>query len=319
MRKLIVAATSLALCGNMLAADKPTVEEEAALRVVAYSATLARFVSTNSQAFVVALAPSIRGRWLKDEEIKLRVDGVQLFLPDFFKVAYVYNGGVVRDAFCFGLYNPFYDHMLLCKAKGVRQSEIVDYKWVSGSTLRGDATTPKYPPSTGVNPPDQYFPVMLKMMGDVFKSFNSKFVGPSPDDAFSALRGLDETGFARLIDIAASRTAQAVKMTGDKSSYGLATLATLVLRDDKFSNQPFVGQDETSLAVVKTVGDLPTNVRNAFRPVCYFEAGDERCVVFYNSSMPTFLVLAHSKDGRMVQLGMFDVNIANDWEKKISL
>ena len=127
-KRMIVAATSLALCGNMLAADKPTVEEEAALRVVAYSATLARFVSTNSQAFVVALAPSIRGRWLKDEEIKLRVDGVQLFLPDFFKVAYVYNGGVVRDAFCFGLYNPFYDHMLLCKAKGVRQSEIVDYK-----------------------------------------------------------------------------------------------------------------------------------------------------------------------------------------------
>ena len=319
MRKLIVAATSLALCGNMLAADKPTVEEEAALRVVAYTATLAKFVSTNSQAFVVALAPSIRGKWQTEGEKYLRVEGVQLFLPDFFKVAYVYNGGVVGDVFCFGLYNPFYDHMLLCKAKNVKRSEIVDYKWVSGSTLRGDATTPKYPPSTGVNPPDQYFPIMLKTMGDVVKSFNSKFVGPLPDDAFSALRGLDEAGFARLVDIAAFRTAQAVKMTGDKSAYGLATLAALVLREDKFSNQPFVGQNEMSLAVVRTVGKLPTDVRNAFRPIGYFEVEGEKCVVFYNSSMPTFLVLAHSKDGRVIQLGMFDANIANDWDKKINL
>ena len=319
MRKLVMAAASLALCGNMLAADKPTAEEEAALRVVAYSATLAKFVSTNCQAFVVALAPSIRGKWQTEEEKYLRVEGVQLFLPDFFKVAYVYNGGVVGDVFCFGLYNPFYDHMLLCKAKNVKRSEIVDYKWVSGSTLRGDATTPKYPPSVGVNPPEQYFPIMLKTMGDVVKSFNSKFVGPSPDDAFAALQALDEAGFARLIDLAAFRTAQAVKMTGDKSAYGLATLATLVLRDDKYLNQPFVGQDETSRAVVTTVEKLPADVRTAFRPVAYFEAGGERCVVFYNSSMPTFLVLAHSKDGRVVQLGMFDVNIANDWEKKINL
>lgn len=292
-------------------------EQEPVLREIAYTATLAKFVSTNCQAFAAALAPSARKRWL-DEEPTLRVKNAQFFLPDFFKVTYVYNGSVSGDTFCFGLYNPFYDHMLLCKAKDLKQTEVVDYKWVSGSALRGDESTQKYPAATGVNPPDDYFPTMLKTLGDVLATFNRKCVSSSPDAAFSALPALDADGIAQMLDIAVFRTAQAVKMTGDKSSYGLATLGSLILRDEKFSSQPFVGTDETTRAVVKAISKTPADFRAAFRPVGYFEADDEKCVVFFNSGLPRFLALVRSKDGKNVKLGMFDANSADGWEKKIT-
>ena len=313
----VLLAMTVALgAAQNVAADAVGKEQELALREIAYTATLAKFVSTNSQAFVAALAPSVRGRWLKDEP-KLRVRDVQILLPDFFKVAYVYNGGIVDDAFCFGLYNPFYDHMLLCKAKGVKRSEIVDYKWVSGSVLRGDAETPKYPLASGVNPPDQYFPTMLRTMGNVIKSFNSKFVGPSPDASFAALQGLDEAGFARFIDIAVFRSSQAVKMAGDKSAFGLATLANLIFSDERFVNQPFLGGDVMTKAVVETISKMPGDFRKAFRPIGFFEVKGEKCILFYNATLPSFLALARSADGKVIRLGMFDVHIADGWEKRV--
>ena len=293
-------------------------EQEAALREIAYTATLAKFVSTNCQAFAAALAPAARGRWLKDEPT-LRVKGVQLFLPDFFKVTYVYNGSMRDDAFCFGLYNPFYDHMLLCKAKNLLKTEIVDYKWVSGTALRGETSMPKYPSATGVNPPDDYFPTVLNVLGDVLSSFNGKCVGTTPDAAFDALPSLDTAGVARMLDIAVFRTAQAVKMTGDKSAYGLATLASLILRDQRFASQPFLGKDEMTQAMVKALSQVPADIRGAFRPVGYFEADDERCVVFYNVKLPRFLALAGSQGGKDVRLWMCDANGAAAFKQKIGM
>lgn len=316
----VLLAMTIALCGakSVMAdvANSGTVskEQEAALREIAYTATLARFVSTNCPAFAAALAPDVRERWQRDEQA-FRVKGVQLFLPDFFRVAYVYNGSVKDDVFCFGLFNPFYDHMLLCKARNLKQTEITDYKWVSGAVLRGDTSTPKYPLALGVNPADQYFLVMLKTLDAVLSSFNRTCVGTSPDDAFSAWRALDEGGIERLRDIAVARSAQAIKMTGDKSAYGLATLGTLILRDEKFSSQPFLDRDEMTRAMVKLLSTAPADIRKAFRPVGYFEADGERCVLFYNFKTPRLLALVRSTDGKSIHLGMFDANGTDAWKK----
>lgn len=319
MKKLLAIAAGLAMSTTAMAAGDGSVppEREARLRVIAYSATLAKFVSTNNAAFAAALSPSARRRWQK-EEPTLRVKDVQLLLPDFFRVVYAYNGGVAGDAFCFGLYNPFYDHMLLCKAKGLAKTEVVDFKWVSGAALRNDAAVPEHPPATGVDPADEYFHVLLGTMGGVLSAFNRAFVGPDPAAAFSAAPALDDAGTRRLLGIAALRTAQAVKMTGDKSAFGLATLAAMVFGDAGLPDRSFLGKDAATQATLKTLSDLPKDVRKAFRAVGYFEASGEKCVLFYNKSMPTFLALARTRDGNTISLGMFDVRIADGWEKKVN-
>jgi len=320
MKKLLAIAVGLAMSSTAMAAGDGSVppEREARLRVIAYSATLAKFVSTNDAAFAAALSPSARRRWQK-EEPTLRVKDVQLLLPDFFRVVYAYNGGVAGDAFCFGLYNPFYDHMLLCKAKGLAKTEIVDFKWVSGAALRNDAAVPEHPSATGVDPADEYFHVLLGTMRGILSAFNRAFVGPDPDVAFSSVPALDAAGIRRLLGIATFRTAQAVKMTGDKSAFGLATLATMVFSDVSFPNRSFLGKDETTQVTLNTLSNLSKDERKAFRAVGYFEAGGEKCVLFYNSFMPTLLALARTMDGNTVCLGMFDARIADGWEKKVDL
>lgn len=292
--------------------------QEAQLRAVAYSATLAKFVSTNSMAFASALTPSARERWQR-EELTLRIKDVQLFLPDFFRVAYAYNSSVSGDAFSFALYNPFYDHALLCSAKGLEKTEIVDFKWVDGAALRKDSNVYEYPPSLGVDPVDEYFPNLLRTMGGFLDAFNRKFVGTSPEVAFTSAPALDETGVKRLLGIASLRTAQAVKMAGDDGAYGLATLAAMVFEGGAYGEMPFLGADDTTQATVKTLSGLPQDVRKAFRAVGYFEASGEKCVLFYNKTMPTFLTLARTKDGNTIQLGMFDARITGGWKKNINL
>lgn len=299
-------------------ADSVSKGQEAQLQAIAYSATLAKFVSTNSQAFAAALAPASRARWQK-EEPSLRVKGVQLFLPDFFKVAYVYNGSVEGDRFCFGLYNPFYDHMLLCKASNLKKTEIVDYKWVSGAALRGNVSPLKRPLALGVDPADEYFPALLKVLADVLAAFNGKCLGTAPDLAFAGLPSLDATGIENMLDIAVFRTAQAVKMTGDKSSYGLSVLATLVLHDEKIASQPFLSSDDMTKAMVKALSSMSADMRKAFKVIGYFEADGERCVLFYNSMLPRFLALVGSRGGRNVRLWMCDANGASDFVKRVSV
>ena len=319
MKKLAVVAASLALCmaSQTYGSEDVSTEQKANLKAIAYSATLAKFVSTNSQAFVSALSPSVRERW-QTEERKLRVENVQFFLPDFFKVAYAYNGSVSGDAFCFGLYNPFYDHALICKAKGLDNPDIVDFKWVSGATFRGDASVPKYPPATGVDPADEYFPVLMNTAGKFLAAFNRAFVGSSPDAAFASVPTLDDQGIKSLLDIAAFRTAQAVKMAGDESACGLATLATMAFRDERLQDQPFLASDDATRATAKTISGLSQDLQRAFRTIGYFEADAEKCVVFYNKEMPTFLTMARTRDGNTIRLGMFDFRIADGWEKKIN-
>ena len=319
MRSAVAAAMATLMSSGQLSAvaGSLTKEQESQLQAIAYSATLAKFVSTNSQAFVSALAPAMRERWQKDE-LSLRVEGVQFFLPDFFRVAYTYNGSVVGDAFCFGLYNPFYDYMLLCKAENLEYTVIVDYKWVAGSALRRGVAASKYPSAVGVNPADDYFPVLLKTAGEVITEFNKIFVGTPPDKSFAVLPAIDKAGVERLLDIAKLRTAQAVKMTGDASAYGVATLSAAVLADEKLASQPFVAKDKGTQATINTLSGMPTEMRKSFRAVGYFESDGEKCIVFYNTSMPTFLVLARSRDGNTIQFGMFDMRIADGWEKNIN-
>jgi len=313
----VIASTALMGHGQPSGDETMSKERESQLQVIAYSATLAKFVSTNSLAFTAALAPDARERWLK-EEVSLRVEGVQLLLPDFFKVAYTYNGSVAADTFCFGLYNPFYDHMLVCKAKNLQDTTVVDYKWVAGSGLRQDSTVPKYPLAIGTSSAETYFPSLLKTAGDTLAAFNRAFVGVDPDKAFSSLATLDKEGRARLLDIAKLRAAQAVMMTGDKSAYGLATLSASVLADGNIAKESFVGTDKVTQATVKMLDGMPSDVRRKFRAIGYFEAQGEKCVLFYNMAMPTFLVLTHTADGNTVRLGMFDMRIADGWEKQVN-
>ena len=312
----IVLGSAQVTTAHAVNTDTLNKEEENAVREIAYTATLAKFVSTNCQAFVAALAPSVRERW-QNEELSLRVRGVQLFLPDFFKVAYVYNGSINNDVFCFGLYNPFYDHMLLCKAKGLTKTEVVDYKWVSGSVLRGDKSVPAKPLSMGVNPPEEYFPSMLRVLGNVIKKFNQKLVKVQPDKAFASIPALDTVGVKRLVDMAVLRAAQGVKMSGDKQAFGLATLLDLIVRDERFANSPFVGDDHTTKAVLKALKSTSAEFRNAFRTIGYFEANGEKCVLSYNTVLPTFLLMARTVDGSVIKLGMFDAHIADGWEQRV--
>lgn len=319
MKPWILAATGLALCGKAMAAggEKITPAEDANIRAVAYAATVANFTATNGAAFVRALSPQARVKWEADEKA-LRIRGVQCFIPDFFKVLYSYSGAVSGDAFCFGLYNPFYDQMLLCKAENVKRPVVTDYKWLSGVDLRGDSVVQRYPCGTGVTAADDYFPTMLQVLGDTLKAFNAKFLKNEAGEAFLSAPALDEKGRTRLLDTASLRMAQVQKVTTDKKALAVAFLARHVLADAVCDDKPFVGKDSTTLAVQKTLKDIGDSYRKSFKMIGYFEAGKTRCVLHYNVKLPTFLVLAMCDDENTIRLGMFDAHIADGWKNKLA-
>ena len=158
----------------------------------------------------------------------------------------------------------------------------------------------------------------MNTAGKFLAAFNRAFVGSSPDAAFASVPTLDDQGIKSLLDIAAFRTAQAVKMAGDESACGLATLATMAFRDERLQDQPFLASDDATRATAKTISGLSQDLQRAFRTIGYFEADAEKCVVFYNKEMPTFLTMARTRDGNTIRLGMFDFRIADGWEKKIN-
>ena len=67
--------------------------------------------------------------------------------------------------------------------------------------------------------------------------------------------------------------------------------------------------------MVKLLSTAPADIRKAFRPVGYFEADGERCVLFYNFKTPRLLALVRSTDGKSIHLGMFDANGTDAWKK----
>lgn len=319
MGKLTLVAAGLVLCGTAMA-SKPTgltAEEEMGVRAVAYSTAVAQTASTNCLAFAAALEPKARARW-SEEEPALRIRGVQCFLPDFFKVVYVYTGGVSGDSFCFGLYNPFYDHMLLSRVQIGNRTHILDYKWIAGEALRDEKDTPAYPLATSVTSFEGYFPSLLKVSGGVVSSFRMKFDGTNAMQNFKAMPTLDQAGKKRMLDIAQFRVAQVSRMVGGKSSFGLMALANAVLTDAKRAGLSCVGDDATTAAVMKMLSGLPEGLRGCFKPIGYSEPSDGKCITFYNTSMPTLLVTAYSANGNVIRFSMFDARIADGWENKVS-
>lgn len=318
MKPWILAATGLALCGKAMAAggEKITPAEDANIRAVAYAATVANFTATNGMAFTAALAAEERKRWVREEKT-LRTHGAQCLLPDFFKVAYAHVGKVGGSGYCFGLYNPLYDHLLACRVADVKKPQVVEYKWVSGEALRGEKVVSRYPQSFAARTPEDYFPNLLRVTGDVLDAFRGKFDNADVVQAFSALPALDDAGKKRLLDIAELRVAEVAKLTGDQTAVALMMSANRVLADAALAQSPNVSKDKTTQGVMSVLAKMTKELRSGFRPIGYYETDAQKCVLFHCRGLKTLLVQATYKESEGLMFSIFDANAADGWKQKL--
>ncbi len=205
-------------------------KQEKTQQAVAYAAVIAQTSSTNCMAISAALSPAAARKWQAQQDLLL-LEGKQYFLPDFFKAATVFSGGVSGDAFCFGLYNPFHDRMWLASVKGFDKPQIVDFRWVSGASLRSEQKPLALPTANGVNPPSDYFIVMLKSVGDAMKGFVKRFGGASFAAELAALPELTAAEAAGMVDVMKLRLAQIVQMQRNKRGTGTLLLGAQVLKN----------------------------------------------------------------------------------------
>lgn len=321
MKLLTMAILASAVCGSAWADEgKGPMNEsqEKTQQAVAYAAVIAQTSATNCMAISAALSPAAARKWQAQQDMLL-LEGKQYFLPDFFKAATVFSGGVSGDAFCFGLYNPFHDRMWLASVKGFDKPQIVDFRWVSGASLRSEQKPLALPTANGVNPPSDYFIVMLKSVGDAMKGFTKRFGGASFAAELAALPDLTAAEAAGMVDVMKLRLAQIVQMQRNKRGTGTLLLGAQVLRNGAGKLGANMAGEKETQATLKAVGGMPSALRQQFQPIAYFEVGQESCVVFNSPALPTLLVMARCSDGKTMRFGMFDLRIANDWEKKAGI
>jgi len=318
MKSLIIAAAGLALCGRAMAEGGENIshEDDANLRAVAYAASVANFTATNGMSFAAALTRTERQRWVCEEKT-LRTHGAQCLLPDFFKLAYVHIGKVGASGYCFGLYNPLYDHLLACRVIDVRKPQVVEYKWVSGNALRGEEIVSRYPISFAARVPEDYFPNLLKMTGDVLEAFRSKFADADVGKAFSMLPALDDAGKQRLLDIAELRVAEAAKLNGDQKALTMTLAAGRVLAAAELARSTNVGKDKTTQGVMNALSKMSKELRSGFRPIGYYEADAQKCVIFHCKGLKTLLVQATYGEKEGLMFSMFDAHAADGWKQKL--
>lgn len=318
MKLLTMAILASAVCGSAWADEgrgQMSEDQEKALRAVAYASVVAQTSATNCRAVSAALSPAAARKWRTQSDMLL-LEGKQFVLPDFFKAAAVFSGGVSGDTFCFGLYNPFHDRMWLAWVRGFDKPEIVDFRWLSGASLRSEKNPRALPTANGVNPSSDYFIVMLQSVGDVMKGFGRRFGTGEFASELSALPDLTAAEAARMVNVMKLRLAQIAQMRKSERGVGTLMLGSHVLRNGVGELGANMEDEKESQATLKTLNGLDSALRKRFQPIAYFEDGLESCVVFNNPALPTLIILARCPDGSKLKLGMFDMRIAEDWKQK---
>lgn len=240
---------------------------------------------------------------------RVKIEDDQYLMPDFCKVKYVMVGVGDREGFVAGFYNPFFDAFILLLIDGDDKPSVSGFRFATRARIAGVPEDGEFPPASGQNPSENYFPAVLQQSRVAARTFSDVFCRPGFRDAFKKIAAPDDGEIARLTRIMKFRIGQALKLSEDKRVLRDAAVANAILTNSGLHDGKFVAKDASTATTLAAVSGAMAPFQESFRAIAYFPDGDLSNVIFHNRNLPTALVQATIGNDCVVSFKLFDAHL----------
>ena len=278
------------------------------------SAILAESMTTNYLGVMKIMTPeALRG--FAEFGGRMKLDGKQLFLPDFCKVKYSMLGGFDENGFVLGLYNPFFDAYMVFLVEDRTKVSISGFRAITRTRLIAKKNAKPYPAATAANPPEDYFLGVMAQVKSASDAFKNRFMGADFRKKFGEIAAADAADDARLVEILKFRIATMAKVTKDKNVFKDAVLSSSIITDPKMKTSVFVASDHSTKRTLESLEGNLAGIRDSFKFVAYFPTGEYTNLIYWSPRLPTLLIQAHVGKDSKTWLRMFDAHLAVSQDK----
>ena len=237
------------------------------------------------------------------------------FLTDFFVGAMEITGSYDKTAAVSAIYNPFWDAILLLELKLPEEGghgTIAKFAMLAGETFRGEKPG-KYPFKTVVAKGSfiiELATVFSKTAEHFDKTFPQKATPSLGDYAVFNLE--DEMKLFGLRS--AMRLALMRDMMGDKESVKIMTGLQLVLQIGQRNDFQKIFWDGKQITDIRTITDLPKDVREQFVIYSYFQRPDAAVFTYIPLFMPRLVatIVIPKDESKAPSLEVYDLNDSKD-------
>ena len=281
------------------------------MRSLITASAMSTAMSSNFSYIANMMLPLARRDW-SEFCARVKIDGDQYFMPDFCKMKYVMVGASDGEGFVAGFYNPFFDAFMLVIVDDGEKPAVSGFRFATRARLGGKSEDAEFPPASGQNPAENYFPAVLQQSRIAAQTFGDVFDKPGFRTAFDRISAPDDSEIARLLQIMKFRIGQALKLAEDKRVLRDAAVANAILANSNLHDGKFVAKDASTKLTLSTVAGAMAPFQKSFRAIAYFPDDDSSNVIFFNKDMPTTLVQANVGSDGVMWFRLFDAHILGD-------
>ena len=243
-----------------------------------------------------------KSRW----NVKIATEMSVQQLTDFFTAASTLSGPADKRAGVVGLYNPWWDALLLLKITSNPGAnfddaplKISDYVFLSGETFRGEKADGVTRCVTVVPEADPLSVELWRVTSGTRRKFAEMF--PAEGEVGSAVKRLSEFCLSlddeskgkemeRIQTRSALRLQHAVSLLKNSRDTGLASFITRLARKGNLYRLYEHFREPNSRPLLKPFSELPETMRKGFTPYCYIPTERATLYVLVNKDMPTLYV-----------------------------
>ena len=308
MRTPLAAALTATLAANATA-DPPGMNEKATLFAMhaARMGNLRSLGMTNPENLAGQFEDAPKLEW----EAKIAPEFIGHQIADFFAGTQVFTGPQDATGGVFGLYNPWWDAILMLQTKGALPEKMDDkvvvprvsnFLLLSGETFRGE--NPAKPAFDTVVPgeKDPLSPAIWRAHAATLKRFNELF-GNTETVSFRPLRALGEPDAKKEMERVQVRSGLRLKFESmllkNTENLAIAKRVGMVLREGPalFLNKHFASPDHQFF--VDTFAKLPRELRSGFDCYGCLPAKDGSLFLFVNKDAPRLFATVSFPAGRI--------------------
>ena len=238
-------------------------------------------------------------RWNKTLKIDMSIQQI----TDFFTGASVLSGGVGKKGCVVGLYNPWWDAILILNMASESDADfdsspfkITDFALLSGETFRGEMDEEDVRCRTVVPDEDPLSVELWRVTSRTQRTFSDKF-SLEKDNTIARGRlaklrlNMDkEKEMERLQTRSALRLQHSLSLLRNARDTGLASFITRLARKGSLFRLYTYFREPNSRPLLKTFSELPESARKGFTPYCYIPTDRATLYVLVNKDIPTLYV-----------------------------
>lgn len=225
-------------------------------------------------------------------------------LRDFFCGAFILRGPVNKDGSIAGMYNPWWDTILITESYQTEVSvdgktdkirKVGDFVFMSGATFRGDKGTDTAIAEKLASPGGSPSKLALELTDRTRKKFDAMYGKMKTPLLLDHPGANSESSKKQIVACAAVRLKMTQLLLKDKVRFEDAWSVAKVLRTGNRDTFDLLFPSEFGTMMSRTFCRLPEVVRADFEPYGYYpdkEGGKARIYIFINTEFPRLFAVA---------------------------